>query len=268
MENRDVTLAIAVRDSTGKMHAHAEGKNSAVLLFSESYTAGDNISVTSSRWPLALRIQFDVALPASLVWLTASVMEFPVPVGEPKLAYPPESFGAGEKRLSVSTVDDAEWNAYRNISENPFDRRGDTTYYPHCTATVETRDESVFAARNTIDGIVEPSCHGNWPYQSWGDAEDPTAEIRIEFGRVVTVDKVRINLRADFPHDNYWKQAYLAFSDGSGIDLNLKKIGDAQEFLFPKRDITWVKLTNLIKDTDDPSPFPALTQWTVFGRNV
>jgi hypothetical protein len=264
MENPDVSLSIAVRDAAGKARAQAEGKNSAVLLFAADYAPGDSITVTSSRWPLALRIGFDEALPAALVWLTSSALEFPVPVGEPRLAYPPESFGVGEKKLSVSAVDGAAWDAYRNLSENPLDRRGDTTYYPHCTATVETRDESVFAARNTIDGVIEPSCHGAWPYQSWGDAEDPTAEIKIEFGRVVSVDKARINLRADFPHDNYWKQAYLAFSDGSGIPLNLKKTGESQEFVFPKRDISWVKLTKLVK-SDEPSPFPALTQWAIFG---
>jgi hypothetical protein len=58
-----------------------------------------------------------------------------------------------------------------------LDRRGETSYYPHCSATVETRGESVFAARNTT----------------------------------VFAGKVFINLRADFPHDNWWREAVLAF---------------------------------------------------------
>lgn len=45
---------------------------------------------------------------------------------------------------------------------------GETTYYPHATANVETRNEAVFAARNTIDGQINNQGHGVWPYESWG----------------------------------------------------------------------------------------------------
>jgi hypothetical protein len=263
----ETTLTIGISGAGGKSKKEKSGINSVELLFSGSYTEGDCITVTSSRYPLPLKIRFDETLPAALVWLAAATLEFPVPFGEQKFAYPPESFGEGTKRLSASLADETVWNDYRNLSENPLDRRGGTTYYPHCTATVETRGESVFAARNTIDGVIEPSCHGNWPYQSWGDNEDPNAEIMIEFGREVCVDKAVINLRADFPHDSYWKSACLVFSDGSSVDLNLKKTGGAQEFVFAERKIIWVKLAKLVKSTDDPSPFPALTQWSVFGRN-
>jgi hypothetical protein len=263
----ETALTIGIFGADGKSKKEESGINSVELLFTGSYTEGDCIAVTSSLYPVPLKIRFDPALPAALVWLSAA-LEFPVPCGEKKLAYPPESFKEGAKRLSVSLADEAAWNDYRNLSENPLDRRGETTYYPHCTATVETRDESVFAARNTIDGVIEPSSHGNWPYQSWGDNEDPNAEIMIAFGRTVCVDKVLINLRADFPHDSYWKSASLAFSDGSSVNLNFKKTGDAQEFTFPERKTAWVKLAKLVKSTDDPSPFPALTQWSVFGRNA
>jgi hypothetical protein len=168
----------------------------------------------------------------------------------------------------VSRADEKIWKSYRNLSVNPLDRRGASAYYPHCTATVETRDESVFAARNTIDGVVEPFCHGAWPYQSWGTAEDPDAEIMIEFGRPVIAEKLVINMRADFPHDNYWKQARLVFSDGGGITLDLVKSGDDQTFIFPERKTEWVKLKELVKDADDPSPFPALTQWAIYGHDM
>jgi hypothetical protein len=89
----------------------------------------------------------------------------------------------------------------------------------------------------------------------------------IEFGRPVCIDTVHVNLRADFPHDSYWKEGYLLFSDGSGITLELKKTGETQKFLFSKRNTIWVKLTKLIKG-NDPSPFPALTQWEIYGKEA
>jgi hypothetical protein len=263
----DTELELSVCDVMGRVKASAKGVNSVELFFGETYEEGDLITVNSAVYPMPLRLQFDAVIPAAQVWLAAPRLEFPAPLGEQHDAYPPASFGPGEKRLSVSVIGTDVWDTRRNLSENPLDRRGKTTYYPHCTATVETRNESVFAARNTIDGVVEPSCHGAWPYQSWGDNEDPDAEIMIEFGRPVCVDAVHLNLRADFPHDSYWKKAYLLFSDGSGITLHLKKTGEAQEFVFPKRNTLWVKLTKFIKN-DDASPFPALTQWAVYGKEA
>ncbi len=37
-------------------------------------------------------------------------------------------------------------------------------------------------------------------------------------------------------------------------------------FAIEKKQITWLKLSDLIK-ADDPSPFPALTQIQVYGTN-
>jgi len=104
------------------------------------------------------------------------------------------------------------------------------------------------------------------PYQSWGDNENPYAEIMIEFGRQVEVEKAKILLRADFPHDNYWEKGTLLFSDGSFEYLHFTRTKEIQSFCFPKRVASWVKLKNLQKDNTDPSPFPALTQWEIWGK--
>ena len=88
---------------------------------------------------------------------------------------------------------------------------------------METRGEAVFAARNAVDGIYENDSHGTWPYQSWGINRDPSAALTIEFGCSVTVDELRLTLRADFPHDSYWTQATVAFDDGSREALQLTK---------------------------------------------
>ena len=129
---------------------------------------------------------------------------------------------------------------------------------------METRGEAVFAARNAVDGIYENDAHGTWPYQSWGINRDPNAALTIEFGRSVTVDELRLTLRADFPHDSYWTQATVAFDDGSREVLQLTKTAAPQVFALAPRTVQSLKLFEL-KKADDASPFPALTQIEVWG---
>ena len=128
----------------------------------------------------------------------------------------------------------------------------------------KTRGEAVFAARNAVDGIYENDAHGTWPYQSRGINRDPNAALTIEFGRSVTVDELRLTLRADFPHDSYWTQATVAFDDGSREVLQLTKTAAPQVFALAPRTVQSLKLFEL-KKADDASPFPALTQIEVWG---
>lgn len=91
--------------------------------------------------------------------------------------------------------------------------------------------------------------------------------MKVEFGRKIRTDKVVLYTRSYFPHDNWWVQVTLRFSDGSSLDFPLEKSTRAHVLTFPEREITWIELCNLIK-ADDPSPFPALTQIEVYGTNV
>jgi len=258
-------LIIRVIDANNIIVEEKRNEEKVCLQFSRKYQEGDRILIESNEVPIALSVVVDETIAPADLWLTESCMEYPIPLGLEHEAYPMEAFMGMEHTICVEKKNARDWNKYRNVSENSLDRRGDTTYYPHCTASVETRDESVFAARNTIDGIFENTSHGQWPYTSWGDNEDPNAQITIEFGRKVKVDKALILLRADFPHDNYWKQASLIFSDGSSELLDLEKTKERQVFSFSSRTVEWVKLAYLIK-SEEESLFPALSQWAIFGR--
>lgn len=92
---------------------------------------------------------------------------------------------------------------------NPWAVHGAGGPYPHASANVETRGEMVFAAKNAIDGLKANSFHGEWPYTSWGVNRDPEAAWRLDFGRTVELDEAVFYLRADFPHDAWWKSAAL-----------------------------------------------------------
>jgi hypothetical protein len=154
--------------------------------------------------------------------------------------------------------------ARKNLALNPWAAHRFDGAFPFASANVETRGEAVFAARNAIDGYKANDSHGGWPYTSWGINRDPKAALRVDFGRLVELDEAVLYLRADFPHDAWWKEGTLHFSDGSQVMVKLEKTAAGQSFSFPPRKVEWVVLDSLVK-ADDPSPFPALTQLELWG---
>ncbi|MGW9574265.1 hypothetical protein [Paenibacillus terrae] len=122
----------------------------------------------------------------------------------------------------------------------------------------------MFAARNAINGNTVTYSHGGWPFESWGINQRDDAEFKVHFGRLVEIDKIVLYLRADFPHDNYWTNVTFTFSDDSKQTVELLKTGQAQSILLEPKKVEWITLGQMIK-SDDSSPFPALTQFEVYG---
>ena len=75
-----------------------------------------------------------------------------------------------------------------------------------------------------------------------------------------------LTLRADFPHDAYWTAGHVLLSDGSDLSFTMQKTGERQWIDLENHTVRWLRLERLIK-SDDPSAFPALRQWEVFGRD-
>ena len=251
-------------DSTGGV---SSGENETNLVYTSEYREGDRIVLESSASACFLMLQVDDALGSALIYLKENHLFYTIPFGEKRICYSPKVFSGNRHLICVRVATDAEIGAYRNLALNVADQQSNTFCFPHAHANVETRDESVFAARNVIDGVKENRSHGEWPYHSWGINRRDDAEITIEFGRDVCVDKVVLTLRADFPHDNWWKQVTLRFSDGETMVCDLVKTGAGQTIPFEPRTVSWIRLEQLIK-SDEPSPFPALTQFEVYGSEA
>ncbi len=243
--------------------ASAEGKDEAYLVFNEEYKEGDTISFTPDGEGY-LTLQFDAILGRSTVYTDGSRYDFTIPFAEKHACYHDAAFKGSRHFLWARKA--YEWElGYRNIAINPYDAHENKSLYPHASANIETRGESVFAARNAIDGIVASNGHGEWPWSSWGINRDPEAELTLDFGRTVTIDRIIVYTRADFPHDAWWDQGTFTFSDGSTLNMKLEKKDGPQEITFPAKTISSLKLSKLIKSSD-PSPFPALIQLEVYGR--
>ena len=237
-------ISITVQSSEGTVLAYAEHPEEAWLSVDRVYQPGDVIRVTG---PARLRVQMDQAIPAGEVFLPSGAMTWPVPAGEHRLAYAPGTFEAprhiifaARHIIFAAAVPDSGLHRIRNLALNPADLRGDTDFYPHCTANVETRNEACFCARNVIDGLRLNSFHGEWPFQSWGIGAREDAWCELDFGRPV-------------------------LSDGTDLSFSLRKTADRQWIDLGGRTVSRLRLERLVK-SDDPSAFPALRQWEVFGR--
>lgn len=258
-------LALKVIDVNGKTAAVSRGENEVNLVVSREYQEGDSILLEVDE-PGFLWLQVDDALGKSLVYVT-DLTYYKIPFGDKRTNISPKVFMGSKHLVTVKKARDFEVKAYRNLAYNVSDQHGLETLFPHVSANIETRGESVFAAQNAIDGVTANASHGEWPYASWGINRDPKAVWRLNFGREVEVDRIVAYLRADFPHDNWWKTACITFSDGEVMELSFEKTGNGQEFTFEKKKITWLEFSKMIQ-SEEPSPFPALTQLEVYGTDL
>lgn len=257
-------LSLKIINEEGNILDSNTETDEVMLVYQNEYKPGDKIVLTSSEKDIYLYVQIDDALGSSFVYITQNEVVYQIPFAEKRLSYSPKVFMGNMHYIWARLATKEEINNYKNLALNVMDQHGATGCYPHASANVETRGESVFAARNAIDGVRETHSHGNWPFESWGINMQDDAAMKVEFGRSVITDKIRMYTRADFPHDNWWKEVTLSFSDGTQIVWELEKSDKAHVLSFEKKKVEWVLLSNLIK-ADDPSPFPALTQLEVYG---
>lgn len=261
-----MNVTYRILNAENELLASVSGEDELYMVYNAAYQEGDWIELTVDRQAFVV-VQLDDALGEELIFLKEGSLSYEIPFGEKKICYSPKCFSGERHLLTVRAAAKEEIASYRNLARNRYDQHGDTGCYPHATANVETRGEAVFAARNAIDGIKANDYHGEWPYGSWGINRNPDAVIRVDFGRTVKADKLVVYLRADFPHDSWWEQITVRFSDGTVLDCPLVKTGKAQVIEIPEKELDWVQLENLIR-ADDPSPFPALTQLEVYGTEV
>jgi hypothetical protein len=269
MATRAQNLSVAVEDAAGNVVAQTTATSnhpSAILNFNHNYQPGDRIVVRGQQW-LALKISDEMTV--CNVYLSPAaegVFEFPIPFGSGEQstgsAYAPDAFTGLSHSILVTSVSRHDRRSPRNLALNPCDRRiGSPVVFPHASTNSVSREAYNFDARNAIDGVSRNGHHGEWPYQSWGPLIKSDLWWSLDFGREVDVDNLRIMLRTDFPHDSYWKNAMVEFSDGSTLPLTMTSTASFQDFRFSKRRIKWLRLTHLVSAEDRWSGLIELEAW-------
>lgn len=257
-------LTILSKDKTVLAHAIQEDEVS--LSYEGVYNPGDQIVLRSSQKDTYLKIRLDDSMETSYIYLKELEYTFFIPFEDQRKPYGKKAFTEERHWAYASVVDSRELENYRNLAYNPYDTNNNTSIYPHAETNVTT-DNPQFFARNAIDGIFETRKHGSWPYSSWGINRQKNASLKIDFGKEVWASQIILYLRADFPHDNWWNKGKITFSDGTCINIVLKKSGLAQKFSFPEKKTRWILLSEL-QMSDEASPFPALSQIMVMGTYI
>ncbi len=257
-------FCLKILDENSNTVSVARGEEEVNLFYTNCYNQGDKIVLESFEKNIFIWLQFDDAIGSSLVYLKENNLEYYVPFGDKRVNLSTKAFYGNKHLIKVRKAYAFEISQYRNLSQSVVDHHKNVEFFPHISANVETRGEAVFAAQNSIDGVTISNSHGEWPFQSWGINQREDAKIKIDFGRTVVIDRIIVYLRTDFPHDNWWENGEFTFSDGTKINIDLKKTENAQEFVFEEKEVSFVEFGNLIK-SDEPSPFPALTQIEVYG---
>lgn len=260
-------LTISIENKNAEVLAAASWEDEVFLAYRDTYKEGDRIAIRCEKPDQFLIVRLVNAVAPAFVYLKGTEGVYDIPFGDDRKIYVPTAFDGDRHYIHVRAARQEEVNARKNLALNPAATHAFGGMYPFASANVETRGEMVFAAKNAIDGVIANNNHGRWPYTSWGINRDPNAALKLEFGRKVITDEIVIYLRADFPHDAWWEQATLHFSDGTDMAVSLKKTHAGQRFTFPEKTIEWLVLDSLVK-ADDPSPFPALTQLEVWGKEA
>jgi hypothetical protein len=265
--------SVEVQDASGKTIATASSssrKGSATLRLDHEYQPGDRVIAHGPQW---ITLHISDALPDCSVYLSSaahSSLIFDIPYGSGEQhtgsAYPPDGFAGASHTLTVTPLAKRSRLTRRNLALNPCDiRTPSPTIFPHASTNSVSRNAYDFESRNAIDGVSRNGHHGEWPYQSWGPLVRTDLWWKLEFGRVIQLDTLRIMLRTDFPHDSYWKSGVVEFSDGTSLPLAMTSTSDFQDFHFPAKRVSWLRLTNLVPAEERWS---ALIEFEAWGNDL
>ena len=259
-------IYLKIVNSKGAQKYKTEGKNIS-FTYDSAFEEGDRIRVDISEGEF-VAVKLDASLPESIVHIPNKSFIFEVPTGELLDGYEKGAFSPNGTVISAREVTDDEIYGYRNIALNSHDNHGEVKFFPHASANFVTRGASCFFERNAIDGNTRNKGHGPYPYNSWAGGARDDLRYRIDFGQTVEVEKLVIFLRADFPHDTYWKAIDFEFSDGTSLTGNFDGVADGQEVVLPEKKKTEYIILKNLTQVSYPLSWAALSQIEVYGRYV
>ncbi len=236
-------------------------------VYAGEFKAGDYYRISTDDMPF-IWVQLDETLGESLVFVPNGDFIYEIPFDrERKAGYAPAAFGGDCHAVRVREATEEEAYGYRNVGFNPHDRHGTAKLYPHADANFVTREDPCFFERNAIDGVCHNEGHGDYPYHSWAGGAREDLIYRLSFGAPVELDKIVFYLRADFPHDTYWKSIDVLFSDGTVETAHFEKTADGQALTFEKKVTEFIELFNF-KQISYPLSWAALAQIEAWGTYV
>lgn len=230
------------------------------------YREGDKFKIRSDFE--FVFVSLDASQKLSLIYLPEKELTYTVPFGAALNAYDRASWESGVHRIIIREASEDEAYGERNLALNSLDFEDAKRSFPHATASFVTRGDAVFKARNAVDGVICNTSHGEYPYHSWagGAREDLTFEL--DFGSEVEITEIIFYLRADFPHDTYWKALNVLFSDGEKIPAHFEETASGQALKLEKTKTTKTVTLTDFRQASLPLSWAALSQIEVIGKYI
>lgn len=259
-------MDLKIVDKNRNERFSASGKNIETI-YNGEYAPGDKIVINAPGVEF-LKISLDKTFLETIIYNPQGSFEYEIPFDNLRLMYSGEAFAGCEHRLCVCEPSDEEAYGFRNIALNPYDVRGQNKYFPHAFANLVTRESPTFFERNAIDGMRENRGHGMYPYHSWAGGAREDLEYTLSFGTEVEVEKLVFYLRADFPHDTYWKSVDVIFSGGEKFTAEFEKTEKGQALTLPEKIKTKTVQLKNFRQATFPLSWAALTEVEVYGRYI
>ncbi len=254
-----------IKDINKDVKAEFKGETIDVV-YNDLYKEGDTAYITCDTDFVA--VSFDESQKQSVVYVPDHDFLYPMPMGAAIVAYDGESWSRAEHRIVIKPIEDEEAFSLRNIALNSVDFTANQKTFPHASANFVTRGDPVFEAKNAIDGVCDNSSHGQYPYHSWAAGAREDMIYTVDFGCEVEVEKVIFYLRADFPHDTYWKSLNVEFSDRTKAHAEFEMTADGQELILAEsKKTTSITLIDF-KQVSEPLSWAALSQIEVIGKYI
>lgn len=236
------------------------------MFYNEEYQEGDMIFIYPDETPTYLNIKIDDAIEESMVYIKEGYLQYRIPDIIMRKSFSYKAFYNKKHLISVSKTTFQQISTYQNLSKNTLDQINHQQVYPHVESSLDKQLQPIFAAKNVIDGLTFNCGHGRWPYTSWSYMQDENAELLICFGRKVDIEEIHFYLRSDFPHDSYFQNISLEFSNNMHLQIHFIKTEHVQIHKVKLQNIEWIRFYNFQKKADN-IPFAAITQIEVYGYN-
>lgn len=236
------------------------------VVYRGEYKDGDFFEVSSDFEFIST--SFDDSQKSSVIYAPEKNFTYVLPFGPERAAYDYKSWEKGEHHIVIRETSEEEAYKERNIALNSIDKADNKNLFPHAAANFVTRGEAVFQPRNAIDGVCENNAHGGYPYHSWAGGAREDLVYTLDFGCEVEIKEIIFYLRADFPHDTYWKSLNILFSDGEKAAASFEMTADGQKVTLknPKKTNS-ITLTDF-KQASQPLSWAALSQIEVIGKYI
>lgn len=269
-------FAIEYTDSLGgtRDEYYSEGYGLVQLFIGEKYEVGGKISITLPSGYDYIYVSLNHRIKDTLVYCPDGIFEYVIP-SYAEQVMPGSFMRYCDPTISAYLPTEAELEQLYNVALNPY-TDGISNVYPKTTSNDNFENQpgdASFMDRNATDGFTANKGHGGYPNQSWGptnslhNANNEASYLQVDFGREVNISYLNVFIRADFPHDTYFKSLTLEFSDGTELQITLQGVATGQKIEIPNGKLTSsIRLKDFVAAT--PGGWAAISELEVYGTNV